>query len=288
MADRRTFLAVAAAFIALLVGCAAQVAAPGIDKQEPAEFPAAYYRGLLAQGRPVFRVDPSRSLVVIEVRRGGSLAQFGHDHVVTSHDAEGSIAPEDGRADLWVPLDALVVDEPQLRTEAGFDTQPSPDDIAGTRRNMLERVLETDRYPYALVSLNEIGVNGGAKRLRVTVTLHGTTRSVETEAQLDKTADEVSAAGTIAIDQSQFGITPFSVFGGAIAVQDRVNIRFRIRARRIEYPARPNSPIALNAMTGQAAQGSPFGRPLAARPRPGTRLSRRDRFTPMPFEGVST
>jgi hypothetical protein len=234
VADRRIFLAVAAAFSALLVGCAAQVAAPGIDKQEPAEFPGAYYRGLLAQGRPVFRVDPSRSLVVIEVRRGGSLAQFGHDHVVASHDVVGNVAPDEGRADLWMPLDALVVDEPALRAEAGFDTQPSPDDIAGTRSNMVERVLETDRYPFALVSLNEVGVNGGAKRLRVTITLHGITRSVETEAQLDKSADEVSAAGTIAIDQSQFGITPFSVFGGAIAVQDRLNVTFRIRARRME------------------------------------------------------
>jgi hypothetical protein len=232
--DRRIALAAVSVFIALLVGCASQVAAPGIDKREPAEFPGAYYRGLLAQGKPVFRVDTARSLVIIEVRRGGSLARFGHDHVVASHDVAGIIAPDEGRADLWVPLDALAVDEPALRTDAGFQTQPSPDDIAGTRRNMLERVLETDRYPYALVSLSEIGVAGGAKRLRVTITLHGTTRSVETEAQFDKTAEEVSAVGTIGIDQSQFGIVPFSVFGGAIAVQDRVNIAFRIRARRTE------------------------------------------------------
>jgi hypothetical protein len=243
VADRRIFPAVAAILIAFLAGCASQVTSPGIDKREPAEFPGAYYRALLAQGKPVFRVDPARSLVAIEVRRGGSLAQLGHDHVVASHAATGSVAPEEGRADIWVPLEALVVDEPALRAEAGFDTQPSPDDIAGTRRNMLERVLETDRYPFALISVNELGVDVGAKRLQVSMTLHGTTRSVETEVQLDKSADEVSAAGTLVIDQSQFGITPFSVFGGAIAVQDRVNIAFRIRARRIETPAGSSPPM---------------------------------------------
>jgi YceI-like domain len=182
----------------------------------------------------VFRVDPARSLVVIEVRRGGSLAQFGHDHVVASHDTVGSIAPDQGRADLWVPLDALVVDEPALRAEAGFVTQPSPDDIASTRRNMLEKVLETDRHPYALIAVTDVGASGSAKQLRVAITLHGMTRSVDTAAQFEKTAEEVSVTGTIAIDQSQFGIAPFSVFGGAIAVQDRLNIAFRLRARRME------------------------------------------------------
>jgi hypothetical protein len=231
---RRIALAIGSACIALLVGCASQVAAPGIDKPAPAEFPGAYYRGLLAQGKPVFRVDPARSLVTIEVRRGGSLARFGHDHVVASHDVAGSLAPGEGRADLWVPLDALVVDEPALRAAAGLRTQPSPEDIAGTRRNMLGRVLETDRFPYALVSLTEVGVAGGAKQLRVAITLHGTTRSFETEARFDETADEASATGTIAIDQSQFGIVPFSVLGGAIAVQDRLDIAFRIRAHRTQ------------------------------------------------------
>jgi hypothetical protein len=232
--DWRATTAVFAVSIALLVGCASQVAAPGIDRREPAESTGAYYRGLLAQGKPVFRVDPDRSLVIIEVRRGGSLAQFGHDHVVASHDAAGSVAPEEGRADLWVPLDALAVDEPLLRAEAGFQTQPSPDDIAGTRRNMLERVLQTDQYPYALIAVNETGDSGSARQLRVAITLHGTTRYVDTEAQFEKTAEEVSVSGTFAIDQSQFGIAPFSVLGGAIAVQDRVNIKFRIRARRME------------------------------------------------------
>jgi hypothetical protein len=76
------------------------------------------------------------------------------------------------------------------------------------------------------------------QRLRVTITLHGTTRSVDTEATVEKTGEEVSVTGAFAIDQSRFGIAPFSILGGAIAIQDRVNINFRIHAHRAEQPAR--------------------------------------------------
>ena len=237
MADRRISLGGAAVIGALLAACTLQVAAPpGIDRPEPADFPDTHYRQLLAREVPVFRVDPTRSRVVIEVRRSGSLAQFGHDHVVASHDVAGYIAADDGRADLYIPLDALVVDEPALRTAAGFDTQPSLADIAGTRRNMLERVLETGRHPFALIAVNDRVAGAGPQRIRVAVTLRGITRSVDATAQFERAADEVLVAGALAIDQSAFGIAPFSVLGGAIAVQDRVNITFRIRASRMLLP----------------------------------------------------
>jgi hypothetical protein len=182
----------------------------------------------------VFRVDPADSLVVIEVRRGGSLAQFGHDHVVASHDVTGYVAPGEGRADLYVPLDALVVDAPALRAAAGFDTQPSAADIEGTRHNMLERVLETGQHPFARVAVTGAVAGNGAQPVRAVVTLHGTAQDVDATARTEVTADEVSVEGTMAVDQSRFGIAPFSILGGAIAVQDRVNIAFRIRARRIQ------------------------------------------------------
>jgi len=236
---RRFPLGIIAVLASLLAACATQVAAPPASgRRGPAEFPDARYRELLAQGRPVFRVDPSQSLVVIEVRRGGSLAQFGHDHVVASHDVTGNIAPDEGRADFYVPLEALVVDEPALRAEAGFGTQPDADDIAGTRRNMLVRVLDTARYPYALIAVTDISAADHAGQVRVALTLHGTTGSVDTTAQWDGTAEDFSATGNFAIDQTQFGITPLAILGGAISVQDRVHVSFRIRAHRLHGDAR--------------------------------------------------
>ncbi len=227
----------AAVLAALLAACAPQVREQAQKQAElppPPEFPEAYYRQLAVGGKPVFRVDPAASLVVIEVRRAGSLARFGHDHVVASHNVGGYVAPDEGRADLYVPLESLAVDEPALRAEAGFDTQPSESDIAGTRGNMLEKVLEAEKFPFALIRVSGVKARQKGARLTVAITLHGTSREVQAPAQVETNHDRMSVSGRMTLNQSDFGIAPFSILGGAIAVQDRMDLRFQIRARRAE------------------------------------------------------
>jgi polyisoprenoid-binding protein YceI len=221
----------AAAVAVLLAACATKVEPPPATTGRPADFPDAYYQGLQSRGAPVYRVDPARSIVVVVVRRGGTLTQFGHDHVVASHDVGGYVALSSGRADLYVPLDALVVDQPALRSQSGLDTKPSEADIAATRRNMLEKVLETGRFPYATVAVAR-PPGESSQPHEVELTLHGVTRGVEARLHVRSAGDEVMATGSFAIDQSQFGIVPFSILGGAIAVKDRVDITFQIVASR--------------------------------------------------------
>jgi hypothetical protein len=233
LADRRFTRSIVALLVVLLAACATQVAPPPQETRRPADFPEALYRQLAAQGKPVFQVDSAASHATIEVRRSGSLAQFGHDHVIASHDVAGYVAPDERRADLFVSLDTLAVDEPALRAQAGFDTQPSADDIAGTRRNMLEKVLESGQYPFVQIAIRGADAAASPPALQVSVTLHGTTRIVEPELRLETSSDSMDVTGTFAIEQSKFGIVPFSILGGAIAVQDRVIISFRLHALRV-------------------------------------------------------
>jgi len=217
----------------LLAGCAPQPPAPErIERGAPPEFPAAYYKQALAQGKAVFEVDTAQSLVTIVVRRGGSLARLGHDHVVAAHDVAGFVLPAEGRADLWLQLDRLAVDEPKLRAEAGFDTQPSESDIEGTRHNMLERVLEAERYPFVLLRVKS--ADAAAGRISAAITLHGVTRDVQIPARIEQGGDGIAASGRFELKQTDFGITPLSVLGGAIQVQDRMELGFSIRARRAD------------------------------------------------------
>jgi YceI-like domain len=238
----RRAIAVALAACALVAGCALPpparegVQAPvpagthGAREALPAGFPDAWYRGAQARGEAVYRVDPARSRVVIEVRRAGSLARLGHDHVVASHDTRGYVAPRSGRADLYVRLADLVVDEAALRKEAGFDTTPSAADVAGTRDNMLHKVLDADAHPDVLIAVTRAA--DGA--LDVALTLHGATHGARiADADVRIEGDEIAAHGRLAIAQTDFGIVPFTILGGAIAVQDRLAIRFDIRAQRI-------------------------------------------------------
>jgi polyisoprenoid-binding protein YceI len=224
----------AAIAASLLAGCALlapePAPAPTAPVAPPADFPEAYYRQAAAQGKPVFRVDPAASLVVIEVRRSGSLSRLGHDHVVASRHVGGYLAPEEGRADLYVPLTHLAVDEDKLRAEAGFDTQPSESDVAGTRANMLEKVLEADKFPFALIRVSGARARKGNGDINVVLTLHGQTRKLQVPARIEADGEQVSVSGKLSFNQSDFGITPFSLFGGALAVRDAVDLRFRIHA----------------------------------------------------------
>src|SRR5258708_19934014 len=88
----------------ILAGCAPLLREPApAPAAPPADFPEPYYREALAQGKPVFRVDPAESLIVIEVRRSGSLARLGHDHVVASHEVGGYVPPDQGPPPLYLP-----------------------------------------------------------------------------------------------------------------------------------------------------------------------------------------
>ena len=228
--SRRRATLAAAALAGILAACAQlpRVEAPSAP---PAEFPEAYYLQALKQGKPVFRVDSRESLVVIEVRRSGSLARLGHDHVVASHEIVGYAAPDEGRADLYVALARMQVDEAALRKEAGFDTQPSESDIEGTRANMLEKVLEADKFPFALIGVREANARRGDVTLSVAITLHGSTRTLQVPAEIEADAEKMSVTGRFSFEQSDFGITPYSLLGGAIAVKNGVELRFRIIAR---------------------------------------------------------
>ena len=229
----RTGLVGAVVVAGCLSACAPPVSGPaGNEGQRPAGFPDAYYMEAARRGQPVYEVDPATSRVVIEVRRGGALAQLGHDHVVVSHDVVGYVAPVDGRADLYVRLDRLVVDERAERADAHFDGQPPDEAIAGTRENML-RKLAADVHPYAVIGVRGVTKDASGSWLNAKLAVNGVDREMRIPAQVSLAPEEVNVTGEMTIAQTSFGIVPYSILAGALQVQDQVAIRFRVRARRM-------------------------------------------------------
>jgi polyisoprenoid-binding protein YceI len=223
--------------LALLTACGQPLAPPPAPAPAMAPGPPAgpdAWRAPVAAGAAVYAVDPAASLLAVTVRRAGLMARLGHDHVVASHTLAGQAAPGLGRADVSFRVDQLTVDEPQPLRDAGIDTRPSPQAVEGTRNNMLGPVLDAQRYP--VVTLHAERAADGTGPLRVAVTLHGVTRWLELPAAVQVDAHQVIAQGTARLKQTDFGITPFSVGGGLLAVDDELEVRYRIVARPWQPP----------------------------------------------------
>ncbi len=227
----------------LLTACAPMLTAPTVvPPTQPADFPTDIYRAAAAGGEAVYRLDSAQSVVVIRVYRGGALARFGHDHVVASRNVEGFVlrASSQGaqRADIYAPLAALTVDEPALRAQAGFDTQPTQQDIEGTKRNMLDKVLEAERFPFVSLRLTGVTGEGPAFTASVAITLHGQTVTIPLTVKIDApSTEQLYARGRFSVKQTDFGIVPYSLLGGALRVEDRVDIEFELAATRVTAPA---------------------------------------------------
>src|SRR5690606_20475745 len=114
------------------------------------------------------------------VYRGGTFSRFGHNHVISVGNMTGNVlvSPllEESRFEMEIPVAELVVDDPALREleDETFDSVPSPEDIAGTRKNMLsESVLDADQHPFLRVIGTGPYGQSGSEMLDVTIEILG-------------------------------------------------------------------------------------------------------------------
>jgi hypothetical protein len=202
----------------------------------PPGFPPAAYAQASRDAR-VYRIAPDESQIDIFVYRGGRLARLGHNHIVTSRDVAGYVlATSDAsgsRFDFFFPVETLTVDAPELRAASGpdFASQPSENDVAGTRRNMLgERLLAADAYPFVLVSGRVAGGSAERPEVAVTITVKGGAHDARATADVERDGTMLRASGELELSHAALGLEPFSVLGGAIAVEDVFRVRYRIVA----------------------------------------------------------
>lgn len=161
------------------------------------------------------------------VYRGGTAARLGHNHVLRAGDLRVDW-PAAGPV-LGFRLDALVIDPPALRAQLGEAFASAVDDEAraGTRANLL-KALDAGAHPEVVVrALRQVG-EGGQRAVEAEITLHGVTRRQWFTADVDGRR----ARGQLVLRQSDFGIQPFTVLGGLLAVQDALIVQFELTAPR--------------------------------------------------------
>jgi hypothetical protein len=191
-------------------------------------------------GVEIYRIDPQTSDVRLLVYRDGVLSTFGHNHVVSLKDFTGTIHLQPklarSRVELEIPVDRLVVDDAAARRQEGegFASEPSKDDAAATRTNMLSNaLLNAKLFPAIKVS----GISGPADAknsamLDLSVQLVGQEIKMTIPATLKLEGDHLEASGEIELSHKQLGLKPFSALLGSLRVAEQMKFKYRIRARK--------------------------------------------------------
>ncbi len=169
------------------------------------------------QPRPI---DAGKSSVTIQVKKAGVFSAFGHDHEIAAPVAGGSVDISAAKVELRFRSAALEVQDRGI----------SEKDRAEVQSTMLgPQVLDSQRYPeivFRSTSAKQAGE--GAWRVEGDLTLHGQTRPVAADVR-DQAGRYI---GTVHLKQTEFGIKPIKVAGGAVRVKDEIQIDFDIQLAR--------------------------------------------------------
>jgi hypothetical protein len=185
----------------------------------------------------VYRIDPAHSELRLLVYRAGPMAALGHDHVIVNRALGGWVqfrgAATAASFSLTVPAAGFVVDDAAARRDEGpqFAEETPEDAKAGTLRNMLgPAVLDAGRFPAISVRSLAVTEARGALEARLAVNVAGHDSTLVVLFSLERSSGRLTASGALTLRQSELGLVPFSVFLGALRVQDEMHIKFNLVA----------------------------------------------------------
>jgi polyisoprenoid-binding protein YceI len=155
--------------------------------------------------------------MTIHVSRTGVLGVAGHDHEITAPIARGTVDLHAHKVDLQVKAAGLRV----------VDAKASEKDRTQIQATMVgPEVLNIAQFPEIRFQSTAARQSGaGVWNVTGKLMLHGRTAPVTVEVR--ESNGEFSGAARFR--QTEFGMTPVSIAGGAVKVKDEVEIRFQIR-----------------------------------------------------------
>jgi polyisoprenoid-binding protein YceI len=126
------------------------------------------------------------------------------------------------------------VDQPMLRAEEGDEFAATVSDQArkGTRDNMLgANMLDAAHFPVISIASDTLVGPHWNPDVAARVTVRGRTSKLRFPAAVIEQPGSLTVIAAFPVLQSDLGIAPFSILGGAIRVRDAIDIRVRLVAR---------------------------------------------------------
>jgi hypothetical protein len=162
-------------------------------------------------------IDTARSVIRVRVYKTGLFAAFAHDHEIEAPISRGAVemSPHPS-VELRVQAAQLHVLDPELSADKRAEIQ---------ERMESPEVLDSLRFPEILFRSTAAEMKLGERwTIRGELTLHGETRPVT----LDVAQQGGRFVGSTSLNQSDFGIVPVSIAGGAVRVKNQVRIEFDV------------------------------------------------------------
>jgi lytic murein transglycosylase len=211
------------------------------------------YAQLRATPGRVMRLQPEASQIRIQVFRAGRYANLGHNHVLTAPVFTGFFFwPEQGlaaaRCDLEFRLDQLVFDLPAQRAALGPDFASVLSDaaIAATREHMLgPENMQADQFPLVRIQCLDISAQANQFVARIGIEIHGQTRTQQVPLTVTGLPQHLDARASVRLRQSDFGVRPYAVMGGLLAVQDELLVDFQLQGQPADTQADTQAQKAL-------------------------------------------
>jgi len=191
-----------------------------------------------------YDIDRHHSLLRIFVYRAGLLKAFGHDHLVTTTMINGGLTytkPPSLAAvvKLTIPVDALVVDDPEQRKAVGgrYSASVPLKDRSGTRRNMLgDKVLDAAHYQDIVVTGHWLTGSPSHGTAAVTIGLRGKLTDYRVPVDIQMQNERLVVTGMLHMKQTALGIKPLSILGGILKVADGLDVRFTLAFVPVDRP----------------------------------------------------
>lgn len=183
-------------------------------------------------------IEADKSEIRILVFKAGLFSAVAHNHVIAATKMVGEVQLDEDNfeqtsLEVIIPLESLILDDPERRKEEGedFATKLTDYDLEETYKNLFgKKVLHIDKYPTVTVASATVGGSLSSPELKAEVTIHGVTNNLDLPCEVEVDEETLHAKGQIEIKQTDFGMKPFSQLLGSIKVKDKLMIKYDIYA----------------------------------------------------------
>jgi hypothetical protein len=224
------------AIAVLLVGLAACSAhPPQPTRPQLPNQPSAGPASLPAAGN--YSIDSNKSELRILVYKAGPLASLGHNHVMVNRAMSGSVQVAGSLTAssfaLSIPVAQFSVDDATARQEEGseFPGDIPEDAKSGTLHNMQsDALLNAAMFPSIMVQCLGLSDSQGMLTASLKISVAGRDSTVAAPFSLQGDAHDLTATVSFELRQTALGLTPYSLLGGALRVQDAMRIKLKVVA----------------------------------------------------------